>query len=390
MHPVSTSSVLAALALAAAGPAHAQVTIRLSVPRNTPADAAVHIAGSFNGWNPAASDYRLTRAGDHFVITLPERVRGPIEFKFTLGSWDRVETGTNGSDVDNRTFTVPAGASTFNATVAGWRSGPPAPRKSTLSRNVTVVPDFAAPQLSGTRRVWVYLPPDYATSKKRYPVLYMHDGQNVFDDATSFAGEWGVDEALDSLHARGDHGVIVIAVDHGGQQRVNEYSPWPQRFGDGKGDAYVEFLVKTLKPWADRTYRTRPEREHTGVAGSSMGGLISFYAALKYPDIFSKAGIFSPAFWIAPKAYDMAARAPMPKPDVRFFILSGGQEVAAGEANGIYQRDQERMVAALIARGYESGKTLHADVAPDGKHSEWFWRREFPAAYQWLFNNSQK
>ena len=389
MQLARASSVVAVLA-ATAGQANAQLTIRLNAPRNTPADAVVHIAGSFNGWNPAASDYRLTRSGEQYVITLPADVRGPIEFKFTLGSWDRVETTATGNDIDNRTFTIPADVATHDVTVIAWRTGPRTPRKSTMSRSVTVIPSFDAPELGGSRRVWVYLPPDYATSNKRYPVLYMHDGQNVFDDATSFAGEWGVDETLDSLHAAGDRGIIVIAVDHGGQQRINEYSPWPMRFGAGKGEAYVDFLVKTLKPWADKTYRTLADRTHTGVAGSSMGGLISFYAALKHPDVFSKAGIFSPAFWIAPKAYEMAANAPAPRRDTRFFILSGALEVAAGEQPGIYKRDQERMVETLMARGYHTGKTLTASIAPDGKHSEWFWRREFAAAYQWLFNNATK
>ena len=390
MHVVKTGSVIAVLAATAVTPAPGQLTIRVAVPRNTPADAAVHIAGSFNGWNPAAADFRLKRAGDHFVITLPESVHGPIEFKFTLGSWDRVETGANGSNLANRTFTVPAGTSTYEASVAAWSSGPPAPRTSTRTRSVTVIPDFAMPELGGTRRLWVYLPPDYATSNKRYPVLYMHDGQNVFDDSTSYAGEWGVDEALDSLHAAGDRGVIVIAVDHAGQQRVNEYSPWPMRFGQGHGDAYAKFLVETLKPWVDRTYRTLPDRDHTGIAGSSMGGLISFYAALRYPDVFGKAGIFSPAFWIAPNAYAMAAQAPRPHRLTRFYIISGALEVAAGEASGIYQRDQERMVETLSARGYQLGSQLFARIAPDGRHTESFWRREFPAAYHWLFNNQPK
>lgn len=390
MQVVRTTSIVAVLSAASALPAHAQVTIRVTVPRSTPADAVVHVAGNFNDWNPAAAEFRLKRAGDHFVITLPDSVRGPIEFKFTLGSWDRVETGANGSGVPNRTFTIPAGASTYEATVTAWSSGPPAARRSTRTRSVTVIPDFATPQLGGTRRVWIYLPPDYATSKKRYPVLYMHDGQNVFDDSTSYAGEWGVDETLDSLHAAGDRGVIVVAVDHAGQQRVNEYSPWPTRFGQGNGDAYAKFLVETLKPWVDRTYRTLPARGNTGMAGSSMGGLMSLYAALRYPEVFGKAGIFSPSLWIAPKAYEMAAQAARPHADVRLYIISGALEVAAGEAAAVHERDQERMVETLVSRGYQSGTHLLATLAPDGRHTEAFWRREFPAAYQWLFNQRQK
>ena len=385
MQVMRASSVVAVLA-ATAGSANAQVTIRLNVPPGTPPDAVVHVAGNFNGWNPAAAEYRLARHGAHYMVTLPESVRGPIEFKFTLGSWDRVETTASGSDIDNRSFVVPAGASTFDATVAAWRSGPPPVRKSTRSSSVTVIPAFDAPQLGGSRRVWVYLPPDYAMSSKRYPVLYMHDGQNVFDDATSFAGEWGVDEALDSLHAAGDRGVIVIAVDHGGQQRMQEYSPWPTRFGEGKGKAYIEFVATTLKPWADRTYRTLPDRAHTGILGSSMGGLISLYAALEHPDIFGRAGIFSPSLWIAPAIYDMAARTSFPA-GARIYIVSGGQEGADADVS---RRNQERMVATLVERGLERGSNVAASIVPTGRHTESFWRHEFPAAYQWLFSNAPK
>ena len=272
------------------------------------------------------------------------------------------------------------------AAVVGWPSEAAAQRKSTRSPNVTVIADFAVPQLGGTRRVWVYLPPDYATSSKRYPVLYMHDGQNVFDDSTSFAGEWGVDETLDSLHARGDRGVIVVAVDNGGNMRMQEYSPWATRFGEGKGDPYVDFLVKTLKPWADAKYRTLPDREHTAIAGSSMGGLISFYAALKYPEVFSKAGIFSPSFWIAPAAYEMATRTKLAG-DVRYYMISGSLE---GDNPQVYRGYHERMADTLTKAGLKPGRNLVSTIVPLGKHNEAFWRREFPAAYQWLFNNPQK
>lgn len=368
--------------------AHAQLVIRIDeVPVGTTASDTIYVAGSFNDWNPAAPAYQLRKDGRGYTITLPADIQGLIEFKFTLGAWERVETDARGGDVANRTFTVAPGSLSYRATIAGWHSGAAPAKPSTVTRSVSVLDTaFHMPQLNRTRRVWLYLPPDYATSNKRYPVLYMHDGQNVFDAATSYAGEWGVDEALDSLHAAGDWGAIVVAVDHAGAGRVVEYSPWPTRLGGAEGEAYVEFLVKTLKPWIDARYRTRPERAHTGIAGSSMGGLISFYAALKYPEVFGRAGVFSPAFWIAPAAYDFAARS-KPLTDTRFYIISGGREVAAGERSGVYQRDQERMIATLTAAGFRPGSEIFATIAADGAHSEWFWRREFPAAYRFLFES---
>ena len=368
----------------------AQVTIQVTgLPAGTPADTSIYIAGSFNNWHPSASGYALTRRGDHYFITLPPAVRGPIEFKFTLGSWARVETDAAGGDVVNRSFVVPDEPTTLEATIAGWRSGAARPRRSTATTSVSIIDTVEIPQLGRSRRVWIYLPPDYATSSRRYPVLYMHDGQNVFDEATSYAGEWGVDETLDSLHAAGDPGVIVVAVDHGGMLRIPEYSPWPTRFGAGEGERYAAFLVHTLKPWVDQRYRTLPDRLNTGIAGSSMGGLISFYAALEYPEVFGRAAVFSPSFWVAPAAYPFAAQA-TPREGNRIYIISGAREVAAGEAQGVYQRDQERMLEALAQRGFRSGTHLFTSVVADGQHAEWFWRREFPAAYLWLFQPQRK
>jgi metallo-beta-lactamase class B len=231
----------------------------------------------------------------------------------------------------------------------------------------------------------VYLPPGYATSGRRYPVLYMHDGQNVFDAATSFAGEWGVDETLDSLAARGDRGAIVVAVDNGGSHRLDEYDPWRHpdpRLGGGEGDAYVAFLATTLKPYVDRHYRTLPDARHTGVAGSSMGGLISLYAALRRPDVFGRAAVFSCACWIArPAVYDFARRARPGRTPPRLYFVVGGAETS----NDMPARDQGDMVRTLAAAGFRTGQAVVARVVPDGQHAEWFWRREFAAAYRWLF-----
>jgi len=366
-----------------------QVTLHLAAPANTPAAASVFVAGSFNQWNPAAPEYQLAaETPGHYAITLPASVRGVIEFKFTLGSWDLVEADSGGADVPNRSFTVPAsGVASYDGAVPRWRDGTPRPtRPASATASVSIVSDsFAIPQLGRARRVWIYLPPGYATSTRRYPVLYMHDGQNVFDARTSFAGEWGVDETLDSLHALGGGATeaIVVAVDNGGQKRFDEYSPWINvRYGGGQGDAYVDFLAQTLKPYVDRHYRTLPDRQHTGVAGSSMGGLISLYAVLKYPDVFGRAGVFSPAFWVAPEIYALARRA-HPRPGTRIYIVTGGQE---GDTPEVYARDHQRMVDTLVAAGFTVGHDVEGALRADGKHAEWFWRREFPTAYEWLFD----
>ena len=376
--------------LASALPARAQLAIRLTVPAGTPVDAPVHVAGSFNGWNPGAESFALARQSDGaYAITLPASVRGAIEFKFTLGSWASVETTATGGDVPNRSFVVPAtGAAPYAGAVAAWRSPSTArpAKRSTATRSVRILSDsFAIPQLGRRRRVWLYLPPDYATSTTRYPVLYLQDGQNVFDDSTAFAGEWGVDETLDSLHAAGDRGAIVVAVDNGGDHRLDEYDPWVARDrknGGGEGDEYVDFLVHTLKPYVDRHYRTRPDAASTAIVGSSMGGLIALYATLTHPTVFGRAGVFSCACWIAdPHIYAYARHVAPPNLQPRLYFVAGGMETKDGEQAA----NQRRMVDSLVAVGYDASKDLVSIVPPDGKHAEWFWRREFPAAYKWMF-----
>ena len=402
--PLLTVCVVSALCAAQAGrgeaqasPERAGLTIRLTAPASTPTGAAVYLAGSFNGWNPAAAGYRLVPESGQYVITLPDSVRGPLEFKFTLGSWETVELSASGGDVPNRTLTVPpTGAATWTGGVAAWRSVPATPRAHTASPSVSVLSDsFAIPQLGRTRRVWLYLPPGYAASTERYPVLYLQDGQNVFDAATSFAGEWGVDEALDSLHAGGDRGVIVVAVDNGGEHRMDEYQPWRSengRYGGGEGGQYVDFLVRILKPYVDGHYRTRPDRANTGVGGSSLGGLISFYAALRYPDVFGRALVFSTPFFLHPQLFALARAATAHRPATRFYFDTGRDEglATAGIPERAMARSQGAIVDSLAAAGIDTAADVRSLLPADGAHAEWFWRREFPAAYLWLFGSAAK
>lgn len=132
-----------------------------------------------------------------------------------------------------------------------------------------------APQLKTTKKIWVYLPKNYKTSDKKYPVIYMHDAQNLFDAKTSFAGEWNIDETLDSLKKQ----AIVIGIEHGNEKRLEELTPFPnEKYGGGKADDYLEFMVITLKPYVDKNYRTKPNANNTVIFGSSLGGLVSYYA----------------------------------------------------------------------------------------------------------------
>ncbi|HQV62076.1 MAG TPA: alpha/beta hydrolase-fold protein [Chitinophagaceae bacterium] len=245
--------------------------------------------------------------------------------------------------------------------------------KSSASGNVIIIDTaFGIPQLQRSRKIWIYLPAGYSTSKKKYPVLYMHDGQNVFDSATAYAGEWGVDEFLDSVKLKES---IVVAIDNGLNKRMNEYNPYDsERFGKGEGGLYVDFLVKTLKPYIEKKYRTKKCRKSRFIAGSSMGGLISLYAVLKYPRVFGGAGIFSPAFWVAPKIYDdIQSRGKKVKGKLYFY--AGKQE---GETMVPY------MLKAFEALTSVSRSKISTVIRDEGKHNEATWRKEFPLFYEWL------
>lgn len=276
---------------------------------------------------------------------------------------------------------VAAAASLLAAcTVAGC--SPDAPRSPSALPNVSVVQTpLPMPDLGRSRRLRIYLPPGYATHvERRYPVIYMHDGQNLFDDATAYAGEWGVDEAMNSLS--GTHGfeAIVVGVDNGGERRMAELSPTANSEVDSpEGPQYARFVVEVVKPWVDQRYRTRPERASTAIMGSSMGGLISHYAIDRYPDTFSKAGVFSPSYWAAPQMIEDAARRRVPA-DTRLYLYAGGSE------GGSMERDTRRMYAALGGPGAADRLSLH--VVPDAEHDEAAWRAEFARAVVWLFELS--
>jgi predicted alpha/beta superfamily hydrolase len=240
--------------------------------------------------------------------------------------------------------------------------------------NVTIIDEaFPMPQLGRTRRIWIYTPQSYLQSKKKYPVVYMHDGQNLFDDATAFGVEWGVDETLNSLLAE----CIVVGIDNS-DRRMTEYNFRDhEEHGKGEGEMYMQFIVQTLKPFIDKKYRTKSGREHTSIAGSSMGGLISLYGALYFAETFGSAGIFSPALWLVPEAADeirLIAKENTLHPQ-RFYFYGGAVESADMVPH------IENVVTVLSEFSHYH---VHVDIDPKGEHSEHHWRNKFADFYAWL------
>ena len=357
-----------------------QVTFIIdSLPINHDYNKTIYISGDFEGWTGGKEGYKLLKNNKHYQITLPN-TRETISFKFTLGSWDAVECQSNGNPIDNRIYNFNKTQDTVYVKVANWQSESSKLRMSTAAKNVQVFAEnFKIPQLHRERKISVYLPPNYDQFNNKYPVLYMHDGQNVFDLATSYSGEWEVDETLNRLSNTKGINLIVVAINHGNDKRLSEYSPWPNaKYADAEGDTYLDFIVNTLKPEIDKTYRTKRSAKNTGIMGSSMGGLISHYAALKYPYVFGKAGVFSPSFWYANESYNYTEKHAHVN-HVKIYYLVGGSE---GE--GVVE-DVENMVNLMKQNKFPE-KNIFTKIVPEGTHSESFWKSEFENAVLWLFS----
>ncbi len=364
--------------------AFSQYSIRFNIkdlPPNHLPGSKIYLAGSFNAWNPQNKDYLFQMGADSSYSISVKLPAGKYEYKITRGGWDKVECEKNGAGIANRSLTL-HGDTAIDLSITEWQDHfPPKPRVSTANKHVHIIDTaFLIPQLNRTRRVWIYLPANYASTRVRYPVLYMQDGQNVFDDSTSYAGEWGVDEFMDSTKAPA---CIVVAIDNGGSKRLNEYCPYDFELkgiaatnvsGKGEGKLYVDFITNTLKNYIDRHYRTLKDRSHTYIAGSSMGGLVSLYALLSHPGIFGGAGIFSPAFWVGPGIFDDILKRGK-KLNAKIYFYAGGQE-------------GETMVPDMLKAENElktfSSVKMTSVINEQARHNETAWRKEFPAFYSWL------
>ncbi|WP_316809028.1 alpha/beta hydrolase [Pedobacter agri] len=355
----------------------AQVNISLIVHVPNKTTDSLFIAGNFNDWNSKNKAFNLKRKDDlTYVIslTLP---KGNHEFKITRGNWEKVECKINGKPIANRTLNLNVDT-TMDLRVASWSDHFKQVKEVYhFGDHVHVVDSaFFIPQLNKHRQVWIYLPKGYAKSKKKYPVIYMHDGQNLFHANPPRADEWAVDSVVDSLIREGSKEMIVVGINHGEKDRLKEYNPWDSQYGKGEGKEYVSFLVETLKPYIDSKYRTLKDPKNTSIAGSSMGGLISMYAIARYPKVFGSAGIFSPAFWLAPKLYtEISEKLPGLKNSKIFFV--------AGDKEGPAMVRDMKKVHDLLNPSADNNNIVLLEKA-DGKHTEWFWHREFVQFYQFI------
>jgi predicted alpha/beta superfamily hydrolase len=218
--------------------------------------------------------------------------------------------------------------------------------------------------LETDRRLWAYLPPSYEGGAGTYPVLFAQDGQNLFDEDASYAGEWRFDETMEMLAGEGIE-AIVVGIENSGSERMTEYSPFT-----GTGEAYLAYLVDDVRPRVAASFRIAAEPARTGIIGSSAGGTISLYALVERPDVFGLAGVLSPAlWWLGERMFDyVAAR------DVRgrIYLDVGGRE------RGV--ENMERMAELLRRKNAD----VHAVCAPDDEHNEEAWARRLPEALRYL------
>jgi predicted alpha/beta superfamily hydrolase len=391
----------AVLLAGAAAPASAAqpVQIVVHVPADTPADAEVFLAGSLpsvGGFRP--NGFKLTRRGDGaYAGELNLDLGKRLEFKITRGSWQTVEKNADGSERPNRVLEVDAATREFELTVERWATGEPAgaPRPSTVVGTLKLH-EIESKPLQQTRTIRVWLPPGYdAAANTRYGVLYMHDGQNCFDLATSaFGDEWEVDETLTKLiEAKQIEPLIVVGVDNGLARRIDEYTfaAEPNR-GGGEGAAYAEFLLKDVKPFVDATYRTRPERAHTFLGGSSLGGLVSLEIARRHPDMFGGVMAMSPALrWADESLARDVERDPGGLAKARVWLDMGMRENLAAAAGAAAANERlidaaQRLSAALEKHGVEHQLVIDAEHP---EHNERAWAQRFPRAVEYVVGGDQ-
>jgi predicted alpha/beta superfamily hydrolase len=355
--------------------AKTQMTIKVvGTPLLTPLLDDIYIAGSFNDWEAGDASYMLTEQNGVWSIDITAQEGELLEFKFTRGTWQTVEGSPQGAYIPNRTLTYQANQE-VELSIAGWED---LPGSHSANPHVRILDsDFYMPQLERTRRIWMLFPTDYNSSDAHYPVVYLQDGQNIFDNATSFAGEWRVDESMALPSMSGCKQAIFVAIDNGGDLRLDELSPWYNQGYDagGEGGLYTDFIVQTLKPFIDSSFRTMPERETTTIGGSSLGALLSMYAWAKYNNVFSRAAIFSPAFWFNPEIYDFVADQNIASDSYIYFVC-GTSEGPTMVPNMQQMKDQIMIDLPQNQIGYL--------VVQGGQHSETFWANQFPASHHFL------
>lgn len=354
-------------------------TLNIILTTDEDDDRPVYISGNFNQWITQDNQYRMDKVGNglyHYVFPENFAYPEPMLYKFTRGDWSEVEIDQYGNRTENRVSRLKKGIQREH--VHKWRHNW-LPFKSKFLPEVHLISqEFEIPQLNKKRKVWALLPHDYHQTNERYPVMYLQDAQNLFNEQSAY-GNWEIDKKLAVMAEYNIGKVIVIAVEHADKERVLEYNVGNTVLGQGQGKQYIRFLADTLKPFVDQHFRTKPERAHTGIGGSSMGGLVSIFSGLMYPEVFGKLMIFSPSLWVVPKIKLSFLDLYDPQ-DFRVYLYAGGSESATMVDH--VKKFRKRL---LEKESYANKMKVRLSINEHGKHTETYWSDEFPKAIEWLF-----
>jgi predicted alpha/beta superfamily hydrolase len=343
----------------------------------------VYISGNFNNWHTQDTNFEMEKIGNglyHYKFAPDFVYPDELLYKFTKGDWSEVEIDKYGNRTENRVCKEHNGVRKEH--VDKWRKNWLPFKPNFLPKVHLISEEFEIPQLNKTRRVWALLPHDYEESTETYPVLYLQDAQNLFNEKAKY-GNWEIDKKLAVMSEYKIGKIIIIAVEHAEQDRIKEYNVGKTVLGVGQGKKYIRFITDTLKPFVDKTFRTKTEREYTGIGGSSMGGLVSVFSGLMYPEVYGKLMIFSPSLWVIPKMDFTNIDFSEPS-DTKIYLYAGGDESATMIDH------VKKFKKNMIENEFVSSKMkIKLSINMQGKHNEIYWSDEFPKAIEWLFFNTK-
>lgn len=369
-----------------------KVRVEVTVDDFAKTEDAIYLTGNFNQWKPKDERYLMQKVagtGNQYAVEVENIIQGVLEYKFTRGTWQSLESSPNGRLINLHDVMITEDTVLENE-IKAWRDQFKA---STAPDDLIVLKNFYMPELNRVRDIRIYLPKDYDSSDKQYPVWYMHDGQDLFDEATSEGRlgpvEWEVDETVAKY---GDQ-YIIVGIDHDYQKnlREKEYSFFPtQKNPIAEGQTYISFIVKTLKPYVDAQYRTLKDVKYTGIAGGSLGGLISLYAGLTYPETFGKIGVFSPSIWQDDNNLDVyiskLSANQLEKIQKQQYYIYGGERENRKKGDGNVVRMDEDILRILEVHQSRLKLNYELNINPRGKHGAWYWQQ----AFNWMIADLAK
>ena len=342
----------------------------------------VYLSGNFNNWVTQDKAFLMEKIGSglyDFLFAPDFEYPETLFYKFTKGDWSEVEIDNDGNITSNRSTMNHSGIKKEH--VSRWRKNWLPFKPNFLPKIVLISDAFEIPQLNKTRKIWALLPHDYDSSSESYPVMYLQDAQNLFNEEAEY-GNWEIDKKLAVMSEYNIGKIIIIAIEHAKEERLKEYNVGKTLLGKGQGKKYIKFLAETLKPFVDSNFRTNKEREFTGIGGSSMGALVSIFSGLRYPDVFGRLMIFSPSLWVGPK---LKIKSTEKAQDTKIYLYAGGAE-SETMVDQVKNFKNQMVEDGFVANTMKINLTINKL----GKHTETFWSDEFPKAIEWLFFNTKE